>query len=215
VNPHDLLRLAPGTPDFPDAPAWVAASLKRAPFVVVRRAVSVSVSVSVNGLIAVGVRGAVRSERFGSWLDPRYVEQVLEPETLLANLKPSITRAKLPAFALLQTIAPLCDSSGYVWGPTGSAGFELASGSPTVTQTSDLDLLLRVPETLDRVTAKTLFDALSQAALDHGTRIDIQIQTQNGAFSLAEYAHPGARVMLRCADGPKLVADPWQTSRAA
>jgi phosphoribosyl-dephospho-CoA transferase len=213
VNPHDLLRLAPGTPDFPDAPAWVAASLKRAPFVVVRRAVSVSVS--VNGLIAVGVRGAVRSERFGSWLDPRYVEQVLEPETLLANLKPSITRAKLPAFALLQTIAPLCGSSGYVWGPTGSAGFELASGSPTVTQTSDLDLLLRVPETLDRVTAKTLFDALSQAALDHGTRIDIQIQTREGAFSLAEYAHPGARVMLRCADGPKLVADPWQMSRAA
>jgi phosphoribosyl-dephospho-CoA transferase len=121
----------------------------------------------------------------------------------------------LPAFALLQTIAPLCDSSGYVWGPTGSAGFELASGSPTVTQTSDLDLLLRAPEPLDRVTAKSLCEALSQAALDHGTRIDIQIQTLDGAFSLAEYAHPGARVMLRCADGPKLVADPWQTSRAA
>ena len=145
VNPHDLLRLAPEAPDFPDAPAWVAASLKRAPFVVVRRAVSVS----VDGLIAVGIRGAVRSERFGSWLDPRHVEQVLEPETLLP-LKPLITRATLPAFALLQAIAPLCDLSGHVWGPTGSAGFELASGSPTVTQTSDLDLVMRAPEPLDR-----------------------------------------------------------------
>jgi phosphoribosyl-dephospho-CoA transferase len=121
----------------------------------------------------------------------------------------------LPAFALLEAIAPLCDSSGYVWGPTGSAAFELASGSPTVTQTSDLDLVMRAPEPLDRAAAKTLFDALSQAAHDHGMRIDMQIQTQDGAFSLAEYVHPGARVMLRCADGPRLVADPWQTSQAA
>jgi phosphoribosyl-dephospho-CoA transferase len=209
VNPHDLLHLAPGTPDFSDAPAWVAASLKRAPFVVVRRAVS------VNGLIAVGIRGSARSERFGSWLDPRCVERVVAPETLLANFEPSMMRAKLPAFALLEAIAPLCEAIGYVWGPTGGAGFELASGCPTVTQTSDLDLLMRAPDPLDRATAKSFFDALSQVALDHGTRIDMQMQTREGAFSLAEFAHPGARVMMRCADGPKLVVDPWQTSQAA
>jgi phosphoribosyl-dephospho-CoA transferase len=168
----------------------------------------------LNGLIAVGIRGQIRSERFGSWLDPRYAELSLKPETL-RNLKPLMTRARLPAFTLLQAIAPLCDASGCAWGPTGSTGFELASGCPTVTQTSDLDLLMRAPERLDRAAAKTLFDTLSQAALDHGTRVDMQIQTRDAAFSLAEYAHPGARVMLRCADGPKLVADPWQTSCAA
>jgi phosphoribosyl-dephospho-CoA transferase len=208
VSPHDLLRLAPGTPNLSDAPAWVLASLKRAPFVVVRRAVS------LNGLIAVGVRGEIRSERYGSWLDPRYVELVLRPETL-RDVQALASRSTLPAFTLLEAISPLCDATGYVWGPTGSVGFELASGCPTVTQTSDLDLLMRVSERLDRTTAKTLFDALSQAALDHGTRIDIQIQTRDAAFSLAEFAHAGARVMLRCADGPKLVADPWQTSCAA
>jgi phosphoribosyl-dephospho-CoA transferase len=208
VNPHDLLQLAPDTPGFSDAPAWVAASLERAPFVVVRRASA------VNSLIAVGIRGAIRSERFGSWLDPRYVQRVLTPE-MLGNLEPLVTRAKLPVFALLQAVSSICDASGYVWGPTGSAGFELASGCPTVTHTSDLDLLLRAPERLERASAKNLFDDLSQAALDHGTRIDMQIQTCDAAFSLAEYAHPGARVMLRCADGPKLVVDPWQTSEAA
>jgi phosphoribosyl-dephospho-CoA transferase len=208
VSPHDLLQLAPGTPDFSDAPAWVAASLERAPFVVVRRASA------VNGLIAVGIRGAIRSERFGAWLDPRRVERVLTPE-MLGNSEPATTRAKLPVFALLRAVSPICDASGYAWGPTGSAGFELASGRPTLTQTSDLDLLLRAPDRLDRAAAKQLFDALSKAALDHATRIDVQIQIHGAAFSLAEYAHPGARVMLRCADGPKLVADPWRTSQAA
>lgn len=208
VSPHDLLRLAPGTPDFAGAPAWVAASLKRAPFVVVRR------SSSLNDCVAVGVRGEMRSERFGSWLDQRYVEQVLKPEAL-KDMQPLTTRAKLPAFALLRAIPSLCDLSGCVWGPTGSTGFEIASGCATVTQTSDLDLLMRAPERLDRAMAKTLFDALSKAALDHGTRVDVQIETHDAVFSLAEFAHSGARVMLRCADGPKLVADPWQTSHAA
>lgn len=208
MSPHDLLRLAPGTPAFAGEPAWVAASLKRAPFVVVRRCGS------RNGLIGVGVRGEIRSERFGAWLDPRHVEQVFTPEAL-KDVQPSVTRAKLPAFAMLQAIAPLCDASGCLWGPTGSTGFELASGCAAVTQTSDLDLLMRAPERLDRAKATTLFDALSDAALDHGTRIDVQIETHDGVFSLAEFVHPGARVMLRCADGPKLVTDPWQASRAA
>jgi phosphoribosyl-dephospho-CoA transferase len=208
MSPHDLLRLAPGTPDFAGAPAWVTASLKRAPFVVVRRCAS------RNGLIAVGVRGEIRSERFGSWLDPRHVEEVFKPEAL-KDVPPSVARAKLPAFAMLQAIAPLCDASGCLWGPTGSTGFELASGCATVTQTSDLDLLMRAPERLDRAKATTLFDALSKAALELDTRIDVQIDTHDGVFSLAEFVHPGARVMLRCADGPKLVTDPWQASRAA
>lgn len=208
VSPHDLLRLGPDTPAFADAPAWVAASLERAPFVVVRRAYD------LEGRIAVGIRGAVRSERFGSWIDPVHVREVLSPEVLRMK-KPCSTRAALPAFRLLGTIMPICDSSGYAWGPAGSAGFELASGCPTVTDTSDLDLVMRAPEPLSRSIAKKLFDALSAAALEHKTRIDVQIETCKGAFSLAEFARSGAHVMLRSADGVKLVADPWQASRSA
>jgi phosphoribosyl-dephospho-CoA transferase len=204
VKAHDLLRVARA---FSEAPAWVAHSLERAPFVVVRRASS------LDGAIAVGIRGATRSERFGTWLDPRDVQEVLPPEGIRVR-RPAGIRATLPAFALLEAIAPLCDAGRYSWGPTGSVGFELASGCETVTPSSDLDLLLRAPERLDRIEARSIFDTLAKFARAHSTRIDVQIETTEGAFSLAEFAHPGARVLLRCADGARLVADPWQ-ARAA
>jgi phosphoribosyl-dephospho-CoA transferase len=208
VNPHDLLLLSQGAAAFAEAPAWVAASLERAPLVVVRRAHA------LNGHVAVGIRGAVRSERFGSWLDMQHVQVVLTPEMLKSG-KPHETRADLPAFKLLQAATFICDTSGLAWGPTGSVGFEMASGCATVTEKSDLDLCMRAPEPIHRSVAKTLFNALSAAALIHAIRIDVQIETHEGVFSLAEFAHPGARVMLRSADGPTLVADPWQKSRAA
>ncbi|KQR78895.1 phosphoribosyl-dephospho-CoA transferase [Burkholderia sp. Leaf177] len=208
VNPHDLLRLKADACVFADAPAWVAASLERAPFVVVRRARA------IDGRVAIGIRGAVRSERFGSWIGLQHVEAVLTPE-MLKSAKPHQNRADLPAFNLLQAITSICDASELAWGPAGSVGFELASERATVTDQSDLDLLMRAPEPLDRPEAKLLFDALSAAAFERAIRIDVQIETHEGAFSLAEFVHPGARVMLRSADGPKLIADPWQTSRAA
>jgi phosphoribosyl-dephospho-CoA transferase len=90
----------------------------------------------------------------------------------------------------------------------------LASGCETVTASSDLDLLIRAPERLDRMEARSIFDALAKVAGAHSTRIDVQIETAEGAFSLAEFAHPGVHVLLRCADGARLVADPWQ-ARAA
>ncbi|WP_269750733.1 phosphoribosyl-dephospho-CoA transferase MdcG domain-containing protein [Candidatus Burkholderia verschuerenii] len=64
MRPHDLARLADDTTPFADAPSWVADALTRAPFVVARRAPRIGHS------IAVGIRGATRSERFGTWLDP-------------------------------------------------------------------------------------------------------------------------------------------------
>jgi phosphoribosyl-dephospho-CoA transferase len=121
----------------------------------------------------------------------------------------------LQAFALLQAITPVCTTTGLRWGPTGSVGFELASGVVTVTESSDLDLLLRAPLALDHASARSLFIELTHFSGRFNTRIDTQIETPNGAFSLAEFAHSGThsgtRVMLRAADGPRLVADPWQT----
>lgn len=41
-----------------------------------------------------------------------------------------------------------------------------------------------------------------------GTRIDVQMETPQAAFSLAEFVRANLRVMLRHADGPRLVNDP-------
>lgn len=201
-RPHDLLRLAPDAPPFGDAPTWVAAALARAPFVVVRRAPRIGDS------IAVGVRGITRGERFGTWIDPRRIDALLTPEDLRTRA-PDSTRAALPAFALLRAVAPIIDAAGLDWGPTGSAGFEFASTMPTITPASDLDIVVRAPTPLPRADAATLLDALSLAARKEGTRIDVQIETPEAAFSLAEFARADLRVMLRHADGPRLVTNPW------
>jgi phosphoribosyl-dephospho-CoA transferase len=204
-RPHDLLRLAPGAPPFADAPAWVATALERAPFVVVRRAPR------IGDAIAVGVRGLARSERFGAWIEPRWIDAVVTPEDLRPR-EPDPARAHMPVFALLHRVAPIIDAYGLDWGPAGSTGFELATSMPTITETSDLDLIVRAPTPLPHTDATALFDALSQAAQQAGARIDVQIETSDAAFSLAEFARAGLRVMLRHADGPRLVTHPWAAS---
>ncbi|SAK39234.1 malonate decarboxylase holo-ACP synthase [Caballeronia ptereochthonis] len=201
-RPHDLLRLSSDAPPLADAPAWVAASLARAPFVVARRAPRIA------DAIAVGVRGAARSERFGAWIEPRWIDAVFSPEDLRMR-EPDPARAGLPAFVLMREVASIIGAYDLAWGPAGSAGFELASAMPTITQASDLDIVVRPPAPLPRVDATSLFDALSQAAQKSETRIDAQIETPDAAFSLAEFARANLRVMLRHADGPRLVTDPW------
>jgi phosphoribosyl-dephospho-CoA transferase len=210
VKPHDLLRITADAAAFRDAPDWVAGALVRAPCVVVRRAPR------LDGAIAVGLRGRERRERFGTWLDERHIVKAISPEEL-HEVTPAAERANLPAFALLRAVAPLCRDTGFAWGPTGSAGFELATGVATVTSTSDLDLLIRVPLPFGRQQAEDFHNALSSAASAAGTRIDVQIETHDAAFSLAEFARPGPglRVMLRFAEGPRLAADPWQNGNVA
>jgi phosphoribosyl-dephospho-CoA transferase len=203
VRPHDLLRLKPDAPPFADEPPWVAAALARAPFVVVRRAPWLR-----DAAVPVGVRGETRGERFGTYLDARYIDVIHTPEDLRTR-ELDASRVRLPVFELLRAIAPIIDVD---WGPAGSAGFELASGVPTVTRESDLDLVIRAPTPIARERAAALFDALSETAKEIGPRIDVQIETPDAAFSLEEFARSNLRVMLRHADGPRLVADPWSAS---
>ena len=71
---------------------------------------------------------------------------------------------------------------------------------------SDLDLLLRTAEPIDRARARTLLAQLDSAPC----RIDLQLETPYGAVALREWAGDSRRVLLKCDAGARLVDNPWQ-----
>jgi phosphoribosyl-dephospho-CoA transferase len=94
---------------------------------------------------------------------------------------------------------------GLAWGPTGSIGFELATGVAVAGPASDLDVVVRAPEPWFLAQARELVADLARLPV----RVDTQLDTPTGAVVLGEYAR-GGRVLLRTPDGPKLVNDPWR-----
>lgn len=205
-RPHDLLRLR-RLVAIDGEPAWVRESFARAPYAVVRRALA------ADGFVAVGLRGMRRAQRYGTWAHSVDIDEAMAPEAL-ARRRPLDERGGLPAFAALaalqsETAGPL---AGFVWGPTGSVGFELAAGVATATRSSDLDLLIRTPDAITRADARALVDQLDAVARHAGIRVDAQLETPAGGVALAEWASGKTRVMARHASGPGLTDDPWATA---
>ena len=204
MRPHDLLRLAKDAELRHEGlvPGWMPAALARAPWVVVRRALTPT------ALIPIGVRGNTRAERLAAFLDPTAVIARVTPEGL-ANVRAwrqtPATHSADDLLCVLDTAEELFASQGLVWGPTGSVGFELATGIATVGSTSDLDMVVRAPEPWSQESARGLADTLARLPMC----VDVQLDTPAGAVALTEYAR-GGRVLLRTPDGPKLVRDPWE-----
>jgi phosphoribosyl-dephospho-CoA transferase len=201
LRAHDLLRLRQA-PSSDDAPAWLSEAFARAPFAVVRRAEASA------GLIPVGLRGTTRAQRYGTWIEHRTIEAVHSPEAL-AQTEPARHRSALAPFAALRGLREAACLAEFGWGVTGSAGFELATGVPSVTDSSDLDLLVRTPFALPREVAHALHAALHAHAARTNVRIDVQLETPMGGVALSEWAANKIRVMVRSTCGPRLVADPW------
>lgn len=201
-RPHDLLWGL--TPDglSPEAPAWAAEVVQAGLPVVVRRAVPET------DRIPVGLRGTTRAERLAAWLEPAAVRRQLSPEAL----RVSSDCRDLPVFSTLAFIEPLLDDLGLPWGPTGAAGYELASGWPALHAGSDLDLLIRCAAPLSRDQARALLTSLQGQAL---CRLDILLETPLGGVALADWAGDASRVLLKTTAGPRLVGDPWPEARAA
>jgi phosphoribosyl-dephospho-CoA transferase len=203
VRPHDMLHLTSvaGLRHEETVPAWVPTSLARAPWVVVRRARAPA------DLIPVGVRGSTRAERFAALLAPDAVAARVTPEDLVAERvwhhMPRVRRVE--SLRVLEAVDELFSSLGLVWGPTGSVGFELATGVAAVGTASDLDVVVRAPEPWPSESTREIADHLNRLP----TRVDAQLDTPVGAVMLAEYAR-GGRVLLRTPDGPRLTWDPWR-----
>jgi phosphoribosyl-dephospho-CoA transferase len=183
-------------------PLWVEHSLQEAPFVVVRRAKL------FDGMIPVGVRGSLRTQRYAAYLAPESIRNRITPEQLspargwLANARTE----KVPALKVLAGLKEKLPSFPLTYGPIGSIGFEIASNYPAATPASDLDLLIRAPERFSMQLAQELITIFSGSSC----RVDAQLETPRGAVALAEYASGQRPLLLRQDDGPLLVDDPWE-----
>jgi phosphoribosyl-dephospho-CoA transferase len=193
--PHDLLWGLPASALPVDAPAWAFEVVGLGHPVVVRRARVAA------GLVAVGVRGRSRDQRYATHMKLDEVQRRVRPEAL-NTMTPD---ADWPALRALQQIRPLMEALGLPWGVAGSAGFELASGVPVLHAGSDLDLILRTPHFIDRQHAARLVEQLAGAVC----RIDLQLQTPLGAVALREWAGTSRQVLLKTEDGARLVDNPW------
>ncbi|AMN77696.1 MULTISPECIES: malonate decarboxylase holo-ACP synthase [Pseudomonas] len=191
VNAHDLLWGMTPVHLPAEAPAWAVEAVGT---VVVRRAIVAP------GWIAVGVRGRLREQRFAAEMPIAAVQRRVTPQAL----REVTSTRDLPALHALDQLRPLLALLN--WGVTGSAGFELATGIEALHAQSDLDLMLRTPEPLDRNDARDLLATLDNAAC----AVDMQLQTPFGAVALREWAGSSRRVLLKTARGAHLVIDPWQ-----
>lgn len=196
-RPHDLLRLsAAAAAALPsDAPPWTRGVLRAAPWVVVRRAVAPA------GFVAVGIRGSDRSQRYAWQVSVDDVQSTVSPEDL-ADVGARAGR-DVAAILALPTAREMLGEARFPWGPTGSVGFELATGIPTATWDSDLDLLARVDQLDDAALARltTLFERLAHL----GVRVDCQIDTPVGAIALAELSSGSTDILVRTPSGPRLL----------
>lgn len=192
---HDLLwgMRAEHLPD--SAPDWAREVMMNGWPVVVRRAPS------RGDLVAVGLRGRCREERWAGWLPPVDIARQVTPESL-RQVEPA---RNLPAWQTLHQVRDTLDDLGLAWGITGAAGFELATGQAVLHRLSDLDLLVRTSQRFSRSAARQLLQRLAGAAC----RIDLQLQTPAGGVALAEWAGEGRRVMVKGNHAPQLLADPW------
>lgn len=201
---HDLVRIhsSADLECVSAVPEWVHLALKRAPWVVIRR------SPVSNGRIPVGVRGTGRNQRFAAFLPIRFVDEVVTPVQLAiqARWREYSLKAESQVFSQLEEIADYYNQAGICWGPTGSVGFELASGADTVHSGSDIDLAIYLPKQVEWETI-TGWNAFNQRC---SVKVDALLETPAGACSLSEFARQEkSMVLLRTLNGPALVKCPW------
>ncbi|WP_286346831.1 malonate decarboxylase holo-ACP synthase [Frondihabitans sucicola] len=196
---HDLVRFSvPAADDR--LPPWVLRDRESA-WGVVRRQ-----SARADGGAALGLRGRERSERVAVEVTTSDILEVVAPEELITRpLSGTVNPGLARALSVLSSVDPQ-KLGGLVWGPTGSAGFELATGIPAVRETSDLDMILRADRPVTREVAGRILHFL----LTLPCRVDCLLEIGRGAVALAEWAAGDGGVLLRTPSGPVLTKNPWQ-----
>lgn len=204
IRPHDLIEVSRVEHIVIDEKDdWVAEALNVAPYVVVRRG-----EAGYNGQIPVGIRGKKRNQRQAAMLQIDGVKKLITPYDITANQMWKNLISERQITPIIQKM-PIIDRilSGYRWGPTGSGGFEMVTGIPTLSETSDLDILIHTPEAINFTVAESLLQQLDQLSFS----VDIQVDTGSGTFILREWVNQRTdSLILRTNNGLKLVKDPWE-----
>ncbi len=227
VHPHDLLRFDVSGLRAVSAqqplPVWLpfdrpcqqgAAATKtvvQTGWAVVRRALHRECEHTGASLIPVGLRGANKQQRYAAWLEAGAVLESRSPEQLAIPAQQRMATSAHPVWQALQGLTVCLNNLSHQnnsvsWGITGSLGFELATGIEQLTDSSDLDLLIRAPQPLSPAKLQSLHTLCWQQAC----RVDIQIETPVGAFALKEWLSDSHTLLLKTATGPVLTSDPWQ-----
>jgi phosphoribosyl-dephospho-CoA transferase len=197
---HDLLQIDSDAPPAIAAPSWVKQTLSSCPWVVARRA-----EARVDE-IAVGVRGSSRNQRWGGFLKKSFIRRIVTPAELVHLRQSAILSARTPALRALREVLERWRDLSLQWGPTGSVGFELATGSRATTEGSDLDIAIDAPF---RMTKEKAF-SLCHSVIGLQVKVDVRVETPKCGFSLQEYAcTSSARMLLHYSDGVRLGSDPW------
>lgn len=201
VAPHTLVRIrgAEALSPSEDVPCWVAESLRRAPWVVVRRA-------RYGERIPVGVRGESRAARFAAFTVAREIMGCVTPQAIAASRlwHTAAHRNDVPAIAALPAVEAIMRVHGLStrWGPAGSVGYELVCGQPTAHEASDLDLVVQMPAPPSTAAARALYADLASLPV----RADTLLEMPVGGVALADCAGTQTRWALRTPDGPRWIA---------
>jgi phosphoribosyl-dephospho-CoA transferase len=202
VQTHDLLEIDANQLIAAQAaaPQWVKESLRKSPFVVVRR------DRTTGEQIPVGVRGAERNQRWATFCHSKFVKSILAPPQLLRRTVP-ISRANvIAAFRAFTILKDRWRDFNRPWGPGGSVGFELATNTHVAKPESDLDVVLYAERRMTAEEAKSLCDR----AMNLPAVVDIRVETPACGFSLIEYAEAElSSILLRTPSGHLLGDDPW------
>lgn len=180
--------------------SWVYKSLEVAPYVVVRRAPI------INNIVPVGIRGRNRSQRLAAKVLFNESIEIVTPEKLASKMLWSCNKhlEETKMIKILDSVDTILKNYNLIWGPTGSVGFELASGIETVTCNSDLDIIIRTPNVLPKSIAEEITKQLSNLPV----KIDAQLEIPMGSIALAECMSNNIKIVLRTISGPKLIKNP-------
>ncbi|HEY3589996.1 MAG TPA: malonate decarboxylase holo-ACP synthase [Buttiauxella sp.] len=196
-RPHDLLWLTESAALEGVSEEWVKSQWRLALPVVVRR------DVNHEGRIPVGVRGMRRDQRAAGWVNSANIKRVVTPESLASRDR--LVDSPFVSMPPVQGAIQLAMREWpWGWGITGSVGYALATEVPVLHADSDLDLVIRCPERVEREALLEWQRVVSQLLC----RVDTQIETTHGAFALTEWLRDG-RALLKTNCGPQQVIDPW------